>query len=136
MIEIVVDGNPVGKGRPRFLREIGRKPYPDAKTLSYENLVGWTAQQVMRGRPLLAGALIVVISADIAIPKSKPKKWRAQALARQIQPVTKPDLDNIVKGICDALNGVVYVDDSQIVELQIAKLYSERPRVTIRISEL
>ena len=105
-----MDGQPVGKGRPRFSRASGTVYTPE-KTARYEERLAWAAQSVMAGRPLLTEALEVTIRAYVDIPKSKPKAFRAAALAGKIRPTTKPDADNFAKCV-DALNRVVWVDDS------------------------
>ena len=134
MIEIRLDGQPVGKGRPRFSRASGTVYTPE-KTARYEERLAWAAQSVMAGRPLLTGGLQVDIEAHMDIPKSKPKAFRAAALAGTVHPTTKPDPDNIAK-MLDALNRVVWVDDSQIVLLTVHKCYSDRPRLQITVCEI
>ena len=129
-----MDGQPVGKGRPRFSRASGTVYTPE-KTARYEERLAWAAQSVMAGRPLLTGGLQVDIEAYMDIPKSKPKTFRAAALAGAIRPTTKPDPDNIAK-MLDALNRVVWVDDSQIVTLNVHKHYSDRPRLQITVREI
>ena len=129
-----MDGQPVGKGRPRFSRASGTVYTPE-KTARYEERLAWAAQSVMAGRPLLTGGLQVDIEAYMDIPKSKPKTFRAAALAGAIRPTTKPDPDNIAK-MLDALNRVVWVDDSQIVTLNVRKHYSDRPRLQITVREI
>ena len=129
-----MDGQPVGKGRPRFSRASGTVYTPE-KTARYEERLAWAAQSVMAGRPLLTGGLQVDIEAYMDIPKSKPKTFRAAALAGAIRPTTKPDPDNIAK-MLDALNRVVWVDDSQIVTLNVRKHYSDRPRLQITVCEI
>lgn len=57
-------------------------------------------------------------------------------LAGQEQPTKKPDWDNIGKIICDALNGIAYADDSQIVLGQMVKKYSDNPRTDVRLWEV
>lgn len=48
---------------------------------------------------------------------------------------TKPDIDNLEKNLWDALNGIVFVDDSLIcVKNQIVKRYSLRPRICLEIT--
>lgn len=54
----------------------------------------------------------------------------------ELMPAKKPDIDNIAKAVLDALNSVAYRDDIQIVELQIRKQYSEKPRLEICMEEL
>ncbi|MDE2096618.1 MAG: RusA family crossover junction endodeoxyribonuclease [Patescibacteria group bacterium] len=135
MIEIRVDGDPVGKGRPRFVRATGVAFTPE-KTVSYENRVAWAAQQAMKGRPLLQGPLELTVQLYFSIPASKPKKWKADANSGVIRPGKKPDIDNSIKAIMDALNKVVYVDDGQIVHVCASKHYSDRPRAQIWIDNL
>lgn len=54
----------------------------------------------------------------------------------ELLPAKKPDIDNIAKAVLDALNSVAYRDDTQIVELQIRKQYSEKPRLEICMEKL
>lgn len=133
-IEIRMDGQPVGKGRPRFSRKSGTAYTPE-KTARYEERLAWTAQAAMAGRPLLIGPLNVVMLAFMQIPASKSAKWKAGAIAGANRPTTKPDADNLVKCL-DSLNRVVWVDDAQVVQLAISKRYSERPRIEISITEI
>ena len=53
----------------------------------------------------------------------------------KILPAKKPDIDNVVKAVLDALNGVAYRDDTQVVELHVRKSYSEKPRVEVSIEK-
>ena len=71
----------------------------------------------------------------VAVPASKPKRWVAEALAGAIRPVKKPDADNFAK-MLDALNQVVWIDDSQIVDLRVQKHYSNQPRMVIRVGPI
>ena len=70
------------------------------------------------------------------IPKSASKKKRAAMLAGEIRPTKKPDMDNVVKIIADSLNNLAYYDDTQIVDCQCRKFYSENPRVEVTIINL
>ncbi len=133
-IVIVMNGEPVAKGRPRFVRATGRAFTPE-KTASYEARLGYAAQAVMRGRPLLTGALDVQVVIYRSIPVSKPKKWREAALLGSVRPTSKPDWDNFGK-ILDSVNKIVWVDDSQIVEGRVQKFYSDQPRIEIFVREL
>ena len=135
MIEIILAGEPVGKGRPRFVKATGRAYTPE-KTARYEDKIGWAAQAVMAGRPLMDKMLKVEIVAYLSIPVSKPKKWQVDALSGVIRPTKKPDIDNYVKGALDALNKVVWHDDGQVVEVLAQKFYSDRPRLEIRVDNL
>ena len=75
----------------------------------------------------------VNIHAMFPIPKSFSKAKREKAIAWEIAPQTKPDLDNVVKAVLDGLNGVAYADDKQVTRLQIEKLYDGRPRLDIEM---
>lgn len=130
-ISFSVPGEPVGKGRPRFTRT--GHPYTPGKTESYESLVrlayGECGMVFPKGVPVR-----VKITAYFGIPKSASKKRRAVMMAGGIVPTKKPDFDNIQKIICDALNGVAYHDDSQIVKADIEKVYSTTPRVEVTVA--
>ncbi len=57
-------------------------------------------------------------------------------LGGKILPAKKPDIDNVVKAVLDALNGVAYRDDTQVIELHVRKSYSEKPRVEVCIGKI
>ena len=78
-------------------------------------------------------ALGILITAYKPIPSSVSKKKLRLMLDRLIFPGKKPDWDNIGKIICDALNGIVWKDDAQIVDGRVVKLYAEHPRVEVEI---
>lgn len=129
-LEFTVDGEPVGKGRPRFTRS--GHAYTPEKTADYEQLVKLSFRKKYPDfKPFLKVVpLSVIIYAYFPYPKNAGKTKRMYMI-----PTKKPDSDNIAKIICDSLNGIAYHDDSQIVELYICKRYSENPRVTVTISE-
>lgn len=131
-ILITVDGTPCGKGRPRFVRATGRA-YTPPKTANYETILGWAAREAMNGAPPLDMPLWLELEAYMPVPGSWSKKRSAQALEGLIWPATRPDLDNLLKILMDALNGVVWRDDSQIVEVAMQKWYSDRPRLEVII---
>lgn len=134
MITFFIPGNPVPKGRPRFAR-VGKfvKTYSPIKTKSYEEIVAQHGRIAMGDRKPLDGALVVSIEFMMPIPKATPKKLRAAFLAGCIGHTKKPDLDNLQKGIFDGLNGICWVDDSQIDEITAKKRYSAEPGVLVKI---
>lgn len=133
-ITFTVPGEPQGKGRARFGN--GRT-YTPAKTVSYEGLIALAAQSAMGGRPLLYGPLRITLWADTSIPKSATRAQRFKMLAGEIHPTKKPDIDNILKAVGDACNGVVFRDDSQITRLgESGKRYAETPGLTVTIEPL
>jgi Holliday junction resolvase RusA-like endonuclease len=133
-IQIELAGVPVGKGRPRFVRATGRAYTPD-KTRRFESDLRLAAQEAMAGRAPLEGPVGISIYASFPVPQSWSRKKREQALLSIIRPTTKPDADNLLKA-CDALNQVVFRDDSQIVSASIEKDYSDRPRLSIFVESL
>lgn len=132
-VELFIPGDPVGKGRPRFSR-IGGKPiaYTPIKTREYEAEVALRARQSMAGQQALIGPVSIAIEAVFPIPESWPMK-RKQAGEL---PAKKPDLDNIIKIIGDALNGIVYVDDAQICRAVVEKRYGDEPGVFVVVAPL
>lgn len=136
MIEFEVLGAPVGKSRPRFSTVNGHAvAFTPQKTASYENLVKISYQQKYAGLIIEAGVPVVAaIDAYFTIPKSASKKARAEMLAGKKRPTKKPDADNIIKSVLDALNGIAYHDDSQVVGVIINKYYSNTPKVVVKIS--
>lgn len=125
-----IPGKPCGKQRPRF--GSGRTYTPE-KTVSYENLVRMCFRQAYPGaEPIAAGiAIVVEITACFPIPKSTSRARRQAMLAYEEFPTKKPDCDNIAKIILDALNGIAYHDDAQIVDVRVTKEYSDTPRVEV-----
>lgn len=140
MIHIVVNGAPVGKGRPRFFirRNPGRGKVLGAetptKTLNYEAILSMRGAEAMAGRHPLDGPLEVIVTAFMPIAASWSKKKTAAALEGSIRP-GKPDADNLLK-VLDALNGIVWRDDAQIAEARISKLYDTDPRLEIEVLAL
>ena len=130
-----VPGKPFGKQRPKFSRAGDFvKTYTPDETVSYENLVKLMYQQAAKGRMFKYGDMLDVrIIAYYEIPKSTSKKKHKLMLEHKIRSAKKPDWDNIGKVICDSLNNVAYHDDSAVVDAQVRKFYSEKPRVDVTI---
>lgn len=132
-VAITIPGAPVAKGRPRMSTMNGfARAFTPPKTKRYEDLIRLEAGRIMAGRDMLHGALSATVRAFVPIPSSMSKKRRAEALAGVLRPITRPDIDNYVKTL-DALNGIVFRDDSQIAELIATKHYSDRPRLEIEL---
>ena len=90
----------------------------------------------MGGRSLLTGAVEVGVVAIIAIPESWPRGKRADAARGLLRPLSRPDADNFLKIAMDALNGIVWRDDSQITDTQIRKRYGHQPALQIFVREI
>ena len=104
--------------------------------LQYENLIKTCYYQTGVNPFGADEELRATIIAYYPIAKSTSKKKRQQMLAGLIRPTKKPDLDNVIKSILDALNKVAYHDDTQIVSLSVEKFYSDSPRVEVAISSI
>lgn len=130
VIRFFVPGKPQGKGRPRAAKR-GKfvRMYTPEATVNYESTVRLFASQAMAGRPPMTGPMMVVMSIMLPIPASWSKRKRAQAIAGQVLPTTKPDTDNVIKAVYDAINGVVWVDDVQVVDEHTTKRYGVQPGV-------
>jgi len=134
MLKIILAGQPVAKGRVRFARSTGRTYTPE-KTVAYETKLALAAQDKMDGDPPLTGPLVVTVLAELQVPASWSKRKQQLAIDGVLRPTGRPDLDNYAK-ILDALNLIVWVDDSQIVDLHVCKRYSTQPRLIIDIDQL
>ncbi len=131
MIILTIPGECVPKGRPRLGK--GRT-YTPAKTKNYERLVKTCALNSKQEK--LTGALKVELVVYKSVPKSFSKAKRSKCLKNELLPRVKPDLDNYIKSVLDALNGVFFDDDNQICEILAKKVYGEEPRVELKIEEI
>lgn len=134
MIAFEIPGPPVGKGRPRAFR-MGNsvRMHTPEKTASYESLVKLAARQAMRDAAPAAFPVALSLVVLHPIPKSWSKRKQDAALAGTVRPTTKPDADNVAKAIADACNGIVWVDDAQVVELSVSKRYGRAPGVMVEV---
>lgn len=134
VIAFEIPGEPRGKGRPRFTRS--GHAFTDPKTREYESTVKQYAALAMRGLAPLAGALSLSIVASHSIPVSYSAKRRAAILAGEEHHFGAFDADNIAKACADSMNGVVYLDDKQIMCLHIYKRAAIVPGVAVEVMEL
>ena len=126
--EFFVPGEPVGKGRPRFGN--GRT-YTPAKTAKYENLVRLSFTNAYPEAVPNEGPISLRVEAFFPVPKSFSKKKKEMALNDDIAKTSRPDIDNIVKAVCDGLNGVAWKDDAQIYQLDAWKGYGAQPMLRV-----
>lgn len=141
-IEFVIPGEPKGKGRARsrIAKDRGGKQcvmhYTPKETVAYETLVKLAAHEAMAGDPPTSYPCRVKIIAYCSIPPSWSHKKLERALAGEVFPTVKPDVDNIVKAVLDGMNKIVYRDDSVVCDVSNAKRYSSSPRVEVYVREL
>ena len=135
IVTFEVEGDPVPKSRPRFARR-GQfvQTYTDAKTIDYETHVAMKARQAIGASEPLKGALTVFLYLRYAVPASYSKK-RKEACLLGLEYPKKQDIDNVYKSITDAMQGIVFLNDSQIVEAHIKKVYAESAGANIMVQE-
>ena len=127
-----VPGEPVGKARPRFTRH--GHAYTPKKTSDYEREVRNSFRIAYPDHAPYTGPVAVEVYAFFAIPPSWTKKKRESALAGGVPHTGRPDADNCLKAVEDALNGLAFGDDSQITDASVQKRYASRPRVEVNIT--
>lgn len=130
-------GEPRGKARPRATVRGGfARVYSDPTTRKYEQSIREVAERMMCGKMPLEGALSVSLRFRLSVPASYSKRLRTAILAGEEPYFGSFDADNLAKAILDALNGVLFVDDKQVVRLFVEKLGAEQPGVDIRVEAL
>ncbi len=132
-LEMLIE--PFGKERPRGTVIGGHvRIYTPKATEQYEAMIkkAWVKEN---GEEPFSGPLVVRLHLGMPIPKSVTKKDRQLMLQRKKRPIVKPDVDNCAKSILDALNGVAYKDDNQIVTLLAKKYYTEIPCIKVIVAE-
>jgi Holliday junction resolvase RusA-like endonuclease len=140
VIRFELHGVPVGWQRTglRVIAPRHGKPfatvYTPAKTRTFERALALAAKVAMRGRPPLEGPLVLCVTAFMPVPNSWSQKKRDAALAGTVRPTGKFDWDNLGK-CTDSLNKIVWIDDAQIVDGRVVKIYDEKPRLRIEVAQ-
>lgn len=126
IITFTISGTAVPKARPRTTKR-GNKAimYTPDKTKQFENYVKLVAAQ-HAPEELLTSALAVQLDFFLQRPKSLPLKIMYHT--------KKPDIDNLAKSVLDALEGIIYVNDAQVISLQVTKDYGA-PLCRVRVEE-
>ncbi|MCC0671569.1 RusA family crossover junction endodeoxyribonuclease [Clostridioides sp. ES-S-0145-01] len=132
-VNFTVDGEPVGKERPR-MNSITKRTYTPNKTKNYEELIKWLYQSKVKH--YFKGYIKMTLRCYYSIAKSNSKKVKEQKRNNVLRPSKKPDIDNVVKIVADALNEIAYKDDTQIVEVVASKYYSDKPRVEVVLEDI
>lgn len=125
---------------PRYMTQAGVKKifiqqYPDPDTERYEKMLSEYARLIMRTKAPTLKPVALLVHSFREIPKSWSKSEHERALADNIVPTSRPDWDNYGK-ITDALNEIVWKDDSQVADGRSIKRYSDRPGLRIEVREL
>lgn len=134
-LTFTVPMEPVAKGRPRFSTRGGfARAYTPKKTLDAEAIVAAYGRQHRKhlGEHHFSGPVTLSVVFFMPIPKSAPKKQR-EILKMGAPHVKKPDGENLGKLVADALNGILYEDDSQLYVMRFEKTYAVEPRIEITL---
>jgi Holliday junction resolvase RusA-like endonuclease len=124
--DFFVPGKPVPKARARFALNFA---YTPRQTSQWESVIAKAARIAYRAKEPHSGPCRVEIEIRLSRPPS----------TKRIFPSVRPDFDNYAKSVCDAINGIVYRDDGQIVSCSIEKVYCEpahEPGIRVRVTEL
>jgi Holliday junction resolvase RusA-like endonuclease len=138
-VRIVVAGEAVPLRAPQFHNiktRDGRSfvsAYQPSHVKKYQTHVRMKAEEVMREREPLTGPLVLVATFVMPVPKSFSKRRHGQALVGAERPITRPDCSNLLKALEDAMTGIVYRDDSQIVEVYVRKMYGDKPQMSVEV---
>ena len=126
-------GQPTAKGRARsVMRGKFIAHVTPEKTRVAEN--SFLAQSLAHKPPTpFVGPVKLSIAFIIAIPESKSKKWKGAAMEGSELPTKKPDIDNLAKLVLDSLNGVFWLDDKQVVALDLVKIYGAIPKTIVKV---
>lgn len=122
-------GEPRGQERPRF----GGRAYKTTEAKAYEQAIAIAYKVAATGRQPENGPVGVRIRAGYPIPISDSKRVRAEKVTGQLRVTKKPDIDNVAKAVLDALNGIAWLDDRQVILLEARKEYATVPGIIVEI---
>jgi len=137
VISFVVYGIPQPKGSMRAFI-VGNKRRRKQKVVitnsnkqlkNWSQLVSVVAQEYVPPEGPLKGAVEVVLVFYLPRPRSI-------SVRRRPFPTVRPDIDKLARGVLDSLKGKLYIDDSQIVRVEVCKYYDDVPRVEITVREI
>jgi Holliday junction resolvase RusA-like endonuclease len=132
-VTIIYNGPPRAKARARFGRG---HAYTPQSTVDYQYDLGWQAKAVMGGRKPVTGPVTLTVLFELSVPASWSKARQAAAIAHNIRPAGKPDLDNYIKAVLDSINCIVIADDAQVVEISARKIYGVNPKTIVTVAPL
>jgi crossover junction endodeoxyribonuclease RusA len=125
----IVFGQPATKGSSvSFMGANGVVTKADCKNLAaWSQAAGWAARAAQVRMAAAGTAIAIWVTFQFVRPKSQ---------AKRVYPTVKPDTDKLGRALLDALTGVAYADDAQVVWLRIRKVYGVDARTTVRVEEM
>jgi Holliday junction resolvase RusA-like endonuclease len=122
--------HPRGQGRPRFA---GKVAYKSSEDRAYENAILGAYRAAYPSAETIEGPFNIRVVAGYPIPKGASKAAKAAMLEGITPPTVRPDIDNVIKAVMDALNGVAFSDDKNAIWIYGQKIYAERPGLFVEI---
>ncbi len=133
MLTIVIPGEPCAQGRPRMARAgTGVRTYDPAKSASWKGAAAVWMRQAAGPKPPFGDAPVAMTVDAVFKRKHFTKKWSKGRIPRP----SRPDGDNVLKAVQDAGNGVLFLDDAQVVDARVRKWYAaegEAPQVVVTL---
>ncbi|WP_105965033.1 RusA family crossover junction endodeoxyribonuclease [Apilactobacillus micheneri] len=133
MINLTLPIAPVAAGRPRFNRN--GHAYDPKKSKVFKRQVESMLKFMYREKPISGKPIEVYVAFYREIQSSISKKEHARRANHEHMPIHKPDTDNYIKSILDAMNGILWTDDNLIVHIDAYKYYDDNPRIEINVKE-
>lgn len=119
--------------RIKWYKPNDKKALKVMEYLEYKEALSWEARKAHKGDPL-TGAVYLNLTFHMPMPESWSEK-KKQRMNGQPH-TTKPDRDNLEKGVCDAFNKIIWKDDGQVCDGSTRKFYSFEPRIEVIVEEL
>ena len=143
-LTLEIPGDPVTWQRPRVGRSPSGKPYffEAPRVKNWKNYIRDIASAKMQGLPLLGGdpKNPVPLSVELNFYLRRPGRlFRKKDPEVAVPCLSRPDIDNLYKGVVDALQGVVFRNDSLIWCIVVTKMFHPKnggPRTVIKIEEM
>jgi Holliday junction resolvase RusA-like endonuclease len=139
-VELLLHAEPIAQGRPRFSSHAGFvRAYDPKKSRDWKSFVSDHATRAMREQGFekpLDGPLRVRARFAFSLPKSQ---WRKKTPREASYHIKRPDLDNLLKGVLDACEGVVFHRDAEISRVVMDKItvaQGEGPYVAVLFETL
>ena len=132
---VILELDRLTKQRPRT-NFYTRSVYTPKQTKEREQKIGFEFKRQNKEWVCAEGPISLFMMVELKIPSKTRKEERLKMLNNEIWPTIKPDLDNTEKLVMDALNGIAYKDDAQVVSKDTFKVYGETNRLTIIIRKV
>jgi Holliday junction resolvase RusA-like endonuclease len=113
----------------------GSKPHAYDPSTVYKTHLQWQMKHYAPAVPF-PGPVEVGYTFYLPIPKSTSKIQQRQMLSGKIFHIKKPDVDNLAYVVTNAMKGIIYEDDSQIVRQFSEKYYGARPQIVVKVMSL